>query len=186
MERNPKSKELLECVLTQEEFKEASQKLAKETQRKNSLEDSKKSVTSKYKADIDACIAEANRLGGIVSTGKEMREVECEMRYNCPSDGIKSLFRVDNGELVRESVMSIDEKQDLFINALGAQETDDKRVFVFANRVAVPMVDRDDEDFEPDGWEKVGIQMTAKNMVSQCPDKKNMANNIYRIVFRCR
>lgn len=182
MERNPKSKELLECKLTQDEFNEASQKLAKETQRKNSLEDSKKSVTSKYGADINACVAEINRIGGIVSSGKEMREIECEMRYNNPSEGIKSLFRVDNGKIVRDYVMNIDEKSDLFINSLGAQETDDARVFVFATRIGVPLEDREDEDFEPSGWDNVGVPMTAKNMVSQCPGDKSMRDNTYRIV----
>ncbi|MDD5699114.1 MAG: hypothetical protein PHH77_10905 [Victivallaceae bacterium] len=184
MERYPKTEEQLECVLTQDELVEMGRKLSKETQRRNSLEDEKKSVNSSLKASIDACNAEINRLGIIVSNGKEMREVECETRYNTPQNGIKSLIRMDTGEVIREQPMSSNERSDLFINAIGPQESDeDAPVFVFANKLAVPMVDRESEGFSSEGWESYKTPVDAKELVSHAPGADGLEKNVYRVVF---
>ncbi len=183
MERYPKSTEQLECVLTQEELVEKGRKLSKETQRRNSLEDEKKSVNSSLKASIDACNAEINRLGIIVSNGKEMREVECETHFNTPQDGIKSLIRTDTGEVIREQPMSNNEREDLFINAIGPREADDFPVFVFANKLAVPMVNREAEDFSSEGWDSFKTPMEAKELVKHAPSEKGLEENVYRVVF---
>ncbi|MDD5599874.1 MAG: hypothetical protein PHV82_18165, partial [Victivallaceae bacterium] len=158
--------------------------LSKETQRRNSLEDEKKSVNSSLKASIDACNAEINRLGIIVSNGKEMRSVECAIHFNTPQDGIKSLIRMDTGEVIREQPMTSSERSDLFINAIGPQEPDDDMpVFVFANKLSVPMVDREAEDFSSEGWESFKTPMEAKELVNHAPSEKGLEGNVYRVVF---
>jgi hypothetical protein len=62
-------------------------------------------------------------LGIVIDRGTEERAVTCEWRYDDPSEGLKSLYRTDDGTLVQDSTgeMSDEEKQgELFVGEGGA------------------------------------------------------------------
>ncbi|OGV36189.1 MAG: hypothetical protein A2020_12350 [Lentisphaerae bacterium GWF2_45_14] len=152
-ERSKKFKERLECVLSAEEKQKKGQQLAETNQRKQSIDEQKKAISSDFKAKIDACDSSIGVLALAIQTGKEYREVECELHYNNPTDGIKTTYRFDTGETIRVEAMTTDEKQNLFINALGEQDN----MFVFLDRKelsinyeAISETDRKEAEFQ--GW----------------------------------
>ena len=173
MERYPKQTLSLECELTPEETKQAGKQLSSVNQRKSALEEEKKANASKYKAQIDECDADISRLSRLVSTECEMRDVECETRFNNPEPMYKSVFRLDTGEKIRTNRMTNDEINDLFINGLGEQTTDEGTVFVFKNKYECSVFDREDPNIEIDGWDKVSGPSSAESLVDIMADKKD-------------
>lgn len=69
-------------ILTQEERNEMAFSLAEKQLEKNMLEDEKKSVTSSYKAKIDAKNAEINVLSGNVKDGYVFVSIYSDRRKN--------------------------------------------------------------------------------------------------------
>ncbi len=159
MERNPKKKESLECILTEQEINNYAKQLSSENQRKKAIEDDKKASNSKFKAQIDLCDSQIARLSRLISSGKELRDIDCKVYYNTPDPGFKTTVRLDTDERVRIQPMNPNELEDLFINGLGEQDSDDVTVFVFRNHKEAIVVDRDSDDFdsskESAGWDKV-------------------------------
>ncbi len=78
--------------------------LAAVTTRINELEDRKKSVTSDFKAQIDAATATANSLSSKFTAGFEMRPTECRVKFDAKK-GVKTYFNLKTGELVKTSEM---------------------------------------------------------------------------------
>jgi hypothetical protein len=74
-------------------------------------------VKSQFKSQIDAEKAVADQMTLNLNQGYEYRDVVCEVRFNEPVDGKKSIFRTDSGELVEVRKMSDEELEDLFISA---------------------------------------------------------------------
>lgn len=131
-------KKNLTCLLTVEEMKTLGVELADVSQKKRRLEDDKKQAMSQYKAEIDAADAEINAISQKISSGREIRMVECTVRYHTPQDGMKTIERNDTGEIVEVVKMTDSELEDLFINGLGANR--DEKYFTFRNRKRVPLV----------------------------------------------
>ena len=131
-------KKNLTCLLTVEEMKTLGVELADASQKKTRLEDDKKQAMSQYKAEIDAADAEINAISQKISSGREIRMVECTVRYHTPQDGMKTIERNDTGEIVEVVKMTDSELEDLFINGLGANR--DEKYFTFRNRKRVPLV----------------------------------------------
>jgi len=131
-------KKNLTCLLTVEEMKTLGVELADASQKKRRLEDDKKQAMSQYKAEIDAADAEINAISQKISSGREIRMVECTVRYHTPQDGMKTIERNDTGEIVEVVKMTDSELEDLFINGLGANR--DEKYFTFRNRKRVPLV----------------------------------------------
>ena len=129
-------KKNLTCLLTVEEMKTLGVELADASQKKRRLEDDKKQAMSQYKAEIDAADAEINAISQKISSGREIRMVECTVRYHTPQDGMKTIERNDTGEIVEVVKMTDSELEDLFINGLGANR--DEKYFTFRNRKRVP------------------------------------------------
>lgn len=100
----------LECTLTSEQTRTYSGELARLTQSQAELEDKKKEVTADYKAKIDACISQSRVIARKVSSGKEMRDVECRWDYIW-NENIKYLIRLDTFEIIDSKVITEDEKQ---------------------------------------------------------------------------
>jgi len=73
----------------------------------------------KRKAEANAALtAELKRAAGLVSTiaaklaaRYEMRDYQCYVEFDRPQIGMKQIVRPDNGEVVREEVMTPAEKQ---------------------------------------------------------------------------
>jgi septin family protein len=90
-----KTEELLECELTNEEYHERSDLLAKKNQERQRLESEKKAVTSEFSAKVNAAVAEINKLSLTISTRRESRNVKIEIKYNNPIVGQKTFIRAD-------------------------------------------------------------------------------------------
>lgn len=103
--------EYLKCSLTEDEVKEYSQKLARETQNIDLLEDQKKQVTSDLKAQLDAANASCRRLSQLITNGYEYRNVECDTFMDDPEPGKKTTYRKDTGEVVKVERMTDGDRQ---------------------------------------------------------------------------
>jgi len=112
MKRQKKTEMFLEYVFTREEIEQFGKDLARDTAKQSELDGNKKMAMSQFKAEIDACAAKANVTAEHIRTGRDMRMVECEIRYNDPGTGQKSVVRTDTGEVVKVGDMEPFEKQD--------------------------------------------------------------------------
>jgi hypothetical protein len=87
-------------VLTQEERNDMAFTLAEKQIEMNSLEDEKKSVTSSYKAKIDAKKAEINVLSGNIKDGYVFHSLYCEKRRNVKKKQWE-WWDTQNGEMIK-------------------------------------------------------------------------------------
>lgn len=106
-----KSSEYLRRDFTPTELASESQTLARVTQELAMLEEQKKKITSEISASIKAKQTEVLDASRRVSQGYEYTMVDCEWHFDQPELGLKQLVRMDTGEVVREAVMSDEEKQ---------------------------------------------------------------------------
>ncbi len=137
-----KTKKLLNCKFTDEEMRQFGITLAQEAQRKERLEDAKKQSASQFKADIDAVDAQIRSLSQKLARGSEDRYVDCDVFFNSPEEGKKTIVRTDTGETLSVSPMTEDELQDLFINELGARK--EEHEFVFRDKSRCKLVSLDE------------------------------------------
>ena len=101
MQRQKKTEMFLEYVFTREELEQFGKDLAYDTAEQSELEGNRKMAMSQFKAEIDACVAKANIVAEHIRTGRQMRMVKCDIRYDDPSRGMKSIVRIDTGEVVK-------------------------------------------------------------------------------------
>lgn len=106
-----KATESLLCKYTPDEIKEKTESLTSAIQDKKRFLGEKKFMQKQIDSKIEEADAAINRLSEEISTGKEMRAVNCEWHMNTPRPGRKQLHRLDNYELVRESDMSPADRQ---------------------------------------------------------------------------
>lgn len=132
-----KTTKILNCTFTTEELKEIGVKLALENQRKERLEDEKKQSQSQFKSEIDAADAKIKSLAQKLARGSEDREIECDILFNTPEEGKKTVKRGDTGEVVQVLNMTESELNDLFVNGLGARK--DENEFVFRDKSRAKM-----------------------------------------------
>lgn len=88
------------------EIHDLSLNLANKTQERAAIEQEKKSVTSQYKSQLDAVVAEVSSLSNKVTSGYEMRKVECSIEYHKPEQGKKTIIRKDTNEKIIEKMTS--------------------------------------------------------------------------------
>lgn len=106
-----KTKRNLVCELTPEEVKDYSSELARVTSEQERLEDEKRSVTSGYTDKINRCVLDMRTLARKISTGQEMREVDCAWKFDFKTATAK-LSRSDTGEVVETRAMTAEELQE--------------------------------------------------------------------------
>lgn len=113
-------KRTLRYDFTAVEIHDLSVQLANETKKVVSLTEEKKSVVSQWTAKINESKAACNSLSFKVSDGYEHREVDCEVNFNQPAQGKKTIIRKDSNTLVGVEEMSkydwdkINEERTLF------------------------------------------------------------------------
>lgn len=95
-----KISEYLRYDFSRQELVERAQELARTIQEIQRLEDNLASIKKNIQGQIAEYEAKRNRLTQIVSAGYEMRDVECEVRYNVPVSKIKTIVRLDSNEEV--------------------------------------------------------------------------------------
>jgi len=127
-------KRTLRYDFTAPEIHDLSVQLANETKKVGSLTEEKKSVTSQWTAKINEAKALCNTLSFKVADGYEHREVDCEVIYNQPANGKKTIIRKDSNNLVAVEQMTtfdwdkINEENTLFGKEEDDQASDAPRV----------------------------------------------------------
>ena len=85
--------------------------LAQVTQNLHDLHAEKREVMKSLAAQIEAFEKKIAGLAIKINQGYEMRELEVRVILDAPKPGVKSLFRIDTGEVVREEPMTPAEMQ---------------------------------------------------------------------------
>lgn len=111
--RTQKTSRYLRHDYTDQEMKDLSKHLNAALKEKKSLESTKKSVMSDYKARIDYKTAELDSISLQCSQGWEDRDTECTVYFNTPKTGMKRVVRDDSGEIVEELAMTKQEMQEV-------------------------------------------------------------------------
>lgn len=109
--RIKKETRTLECVLSKDEIIEKAKELAETIQSGRDIEDEKKAANNAFKKRLDDNEAEQKRIGQMVTTGKELRDVTVVTQYDTPIAGLKREYRDDTGEEMKVCNMSPDECQ---------------------------------------------------------------------------
>lgn len=104
----------LECVLTDAELRESAESLAHTIQNKYEILAEKKEAMSGFKSRIEKCDESILKNTNALNTGKEEREVECEVMLNDPKDGIKTITRTDTGESWQEQMTDLELQEEIF------------------------------------------------------------------------
>lgn len=90
------------------EIHELSLEMANKTQEMAQVTQEKKSVTSSFKSKLDILATSVNSLADKVSSGYEIREVQCDIVYHKPKQGMKTLTRKDTGAKIEEKMTDQD------------------------------------------------------------------------------
>lgn len=107
-----KQTKMLPCLLTPDERIDSAVILSTKLQELSELEEQKKAEAAKFKLLMDALELEIEVLAHNVKTGTEDRPIECELVYNFPKRGMKSLIRLDTKETIEEWEMTDADKRD--------------------------------------------------------------------------
>jgi len=105
------TRELLKYAFTHDELHQKGVDLARMNSEMLSLDNEKKSIVADFKAKIEGKTAEIELVSNHINNGYEYRRIECEIRFNDPNAGFKTIVRKDNGEVVRKEPMTEDELQ---------------------------------------------------------------------------
>lgn len=106
---NDKVTRSLMVTLSKDEVSTYAKELARVTAKQAELEDEKKAVTSDFKGRIDRCTADCQTLAQRVTTGRELRDIDCEWQPS--KDGKMILVRLDTGEIIDTRKMTEEEQQ---------------------------------------------------------------------------
>jgi len=102
----------LECKYTPEQMAEIAKKLSGAVAELESVAAEKKTSDSVYNGRIKKIEEEIGTLAKSYNRGYEMQEITCDIRYDDPAPGQKSVYRVDTKELVSTKEMTFEEKQE--------------------------------------------------------------------------
>jgi len=105
-----KEKHYLEVQLTEDELKQDGKELADSFKRKNAIEAEMETFKAQKKAEVTQCEGDIAKNAALVSAGKEMRMVDCEVTLDFNA-GKRTVARIDNGIIVNERKLNDDEKQ---------------------------------------------------------------------------
>lgn len=98
----------LECLLSDAEKLTYSKDLGEQITLKTRSEEALKSFSTQKNAEITGHEAKINLLADKINTGREYREVECEIKFDW-EEKTKSWVRKDTGEVAKVENMTEDE-----------------------------------------------------------------------------
>jgi hypothetical protein len=110
----------LRYEFSREEITELAIELANHNQELRRIEEEKKSVVSEYGSKINISKERISSLSDKVSSGYEVRDIECEVRYHEPAKGMKTLTRLDTGFSWKDKMTDYD--FNLFTQYQGEEE----------------------------------------------------------------
>ena len=90
---------------------EKSEQLANCINEKTRIEGTKRSANSQFKNELDSIESKLDQLADQVSTGYEVRGIECTVELHTPGQGQKTIRRDDTGEVVGVYQMDSSELQ---------------------------------------------------------------------------
>ena len=108
-----KTSRMLQCMLTDADRIARGRDMADEKDAKDRLESQMSEVSKDFKAKIAAKDTRISSLASVIRAGYEYREVPCEIYLDTPAPGMKTIFRIDTGEMVERTEMTDTEKQTL-------------------------------------------------------------------------
>jgi hypothetical protein len=109
--RTKKIAEYLKYQFSVEETRENAKRLARKNQELAELELKKKQLAADIKAEIDNANADAAKLARWVNDEYDFRMVDCEVMLDSPTAGLKTVYRLDTAEVVKQEKMSTEEMQ---------------------------------------------------------------------------
>jgi len=86
--------------------------LAEKISERDQIALEKKESMSVFKSRTDNCLTDINSFSEALNSGFEMRQVKCEIFFNAPSPGRKTIVRMDTGEEIGIENMTEEEKQE--------------------------------------------------------------------------
>lgn len=107
---NEKTTELVKYTFTREEKEGLADELSRAVNELMGLQDDQKAVAAQFKSQITAKEAGIKSLSEKHRSGYEMRRVDCEVNMDYTA-GMVRTFQIDTGELVKERVMTVQERQ---------------------------------------------------------------------------
>ena len=120
-EKQIKVSEYLRYAFSEEETKAIAKDLALAVTRKIRAEEEQKSAQAQFKQRIESEIATIGRLSNNINMGWEMRQIDCLVNFHAPKQGLKTIVRLDTGEVVREQKMQGSELQENLFHEKGAK-----------------------------------------------------------------
>jgi hypothetical protein len=102
----------LPVKLTAEELMEKGQKMATAILKYDEYEAEKKEIAADLGDKMKKLHAELTALGTVVDRKTEDRPVVCKIELNQPEDGMKTIWRQDTGEAVKEEKMTAEDRQE--------------------------------------------------------------------------
>lgn len=103
-------------MLTPKEKEELNDKLVHALKDKTEILEEKKTSMSEYRTQIQEKDEFIQKSTLAILDGNEEREVECEVRYHQPQEGIKTIIRKDTGEEWTEDMTADELQEELFDN----------------------------------------------------------------------
>lgn len=115
--KQPTVTEFLRYEFSEEEIRERSKKLALSVQSQTQAQEEQKAAVSQFKERIESCVSQIGRLSREINSGWEMRTIECAVQFHSPNVGMKTIVRLDTGEIVNVTSMHPSELQENLFQA---------------------------------------------------------------------
>ena len=115
----------LECDLTSKERAGYATDLARDTIDHRETKEKAKDVAKDFASSIQSLESSLSRNSRKVSTGKEMRDVECQWIFNF-TEGTKHLVRLDTGEILNSMVKVTDNDRQKMLPLANPEEVDEE------------------------------------------------------------
>lgn len=106
-----KISEYLKYEFTTEERLVLADELGRANRNLDALKLRKAEVTKRIGSEIAEAESTVNGLSNKVVDGYEYRNIDCEVRFDVPRRGMKTIVRLDTSEIVAEKRMSDEENQ---------------------------------------------------------------------------
>jgi hypothetical protein len=76
------------------------------------VEEEKRAAAKEYSDELKGLRAKMRTISKVIREKKELRPVDCEVRFHCPMVGTKQTARLDTNEVIEQEEMSPAERQE--------------------------------------------------------------------------
>ena len=105
-----KVKEFVRCELTEQELLECSKESARAYSSKARIESDLDGIKKRFKADLEKQENIIKNKSELINCGYEYRNIDCALTFDW-AKGIKTLTRLDTGEVMKEMTIETHERQ---------------------------------------------------------------------------